>query len=222
MAPIPFVFCFLSLVLTSLAAPWIVTEDYAKFTVTETPFYWQSSSVVSTTVEQITPTATVMPEPISIITSTRSGYYASDVTVVEKLYPTGAGVPISSEAYDTPRPDHSTVYYVNLVFSAPTSSSTHWTTTTTAEVTLPLAVASLLSPTSVSTSFSVDNSHAFQPTTYTVDVVAVDSTQIPKSSMLQLRERSAPMSRYSGSGCEYYLTTTPDSYYGYGSYGSGN
>lgn len=92
-----FLFCFLSLVWTPLvlAAPWIVTEDFEKVVITNHPYYWMSTDAeVITSIESISPTATVMPDVLSTITSTGSGYYVSDITVVEELYPTGAGVPV--------------------------------------------------------------------------------------------------------------------------------
>ncbi|CAL5866663.1 uncharacterized protein PFLUO_LOCUS872 [Penicillium psychrofluorescens] len=217
-----FLFCFLSLVWSPLvlAAPWIVTDDFEKVVITNHPYYWMSTDAeVITSIESISPTATVMPDVLSTITSTGSGYYASDITVVEELYPTGAGVPVDGIQRTADSFYHTTVYYVNLVYSAPTGCSTQFTTTTSAVVTPPALVGSALPRTSVSTSTSVDNAQPFQPTTWTIDEVWVAPTQVPTRTLASLSAEYAPTSLYYGSGCQYI--SPDDSPYYYSGYDGG-
>ncbi|KAJ5594581.1 uncharacterized protein N7459_000789 [Penicillium hispanicum] len=227
MAPTRSFFNFTSLVLTYaylipfvLARPWIVTEFYEEVPVTNDPYYWETSAaIVTTSIEEITPTVTSLPEAVSTITSTDS--YYSDVTVIQKLYPTGVGHSAEDDDNDyfgdTDDDDddnyndvdsaddytHSTVYVVNLTYSAPSGCSTQWTTTTAATVHPPNVVRSLLPKTAVSTSLSVDQSEAFRPTTVTVEYVWVDPTQVPSASLSSLSEYNYPSTLYSGSSCQY-------------------
>lgn len=199
------------------AAPWIVTDYYQEVRVTPYGYGYYSSEYVTTSVEEVTPTVTSFPEAISTATSVDSAYY-SDVTVIQKLYPSGIGEPMSNVNYDNgygyyaSDGIHSTIYVVNLTFTAPTGCSSHWTTTTTATVDPPSAVRSLLPLTATTTSTSVDTSLAFQPTTYFYDIVWVDPTQVPTSSLNCLSDQSFPTGLYEGSrscsykghGCYYY------------------
>lgn len=191
----------MSLVLSPFvqAAPWIVTDTYEQEV--NTDYY----SELVTEINQISPTATLPVEALSTITSTNTIY---DYTVVEKLYPTGYGE--ERDLYDGYRNAinsdgtyHSTIYKVNLTFSAPTACSTQWTTTTAATVRPPYAIATLLPRDNVVTSTSIDNSQPFQPTTFIYEVVFVEPTQIPSRTLNSLSLYNTPTSRYIGSGCQY-------------------
>ncbi|CDM34918.1 hypothetical protein DTO013E5_3181 [Penicillium roqueforti] len=199
MAPSHSFILFLSFVLSCVqAAPWIVTEVYEQDVTTD--YY----SEVVTEVHEITPTATLPAEALSTITSTDTIY---DYTVVEKLYPTGYGTALGFDAgYDTVDSDgnyHSTIYQVNLTFSAPTACSTQWTITTAAAVTPPYEIAALLPRDNVITSTSVDSAQPFQTTTYIYEIVFVEPTQIPSPTLSSLSSYNAPTSRYIGSKCQY-------------------
>lgn len=193
---IPFVF----------ASPWIVTEDYEQVRVTNYPYddyYYETElgdPTITTSIEQIIPTVTPLPEALSTITSIDD---YSTVTIIQKLYPTSVGTPVPYDYgyydyYDTD--DHTTVYVVNITYTAPTACSTDWTLTTAATVYPPSEVRDGLPTTAMSTSISVDNSEPFQPTTYTYDYVYVDPTQIPSSSMSYLSEDYYPMTMYDTCG----------------------
>lgn len=201
MAPSHSFILLLSLVLSPFvqAAPWIVTDTYEQEV--NTDYY----SELVTEINQISPTATLPVEALSTITSTNTIY---DYTVVEKLYPTGYGE--ERDLYDGYRNAinsdgtyHSTIYKVNLTFSAPTACSTQWTTTTAATVRPPYAIATLLPRDNVVTSTSIDNSQPFQPTTFIYEVVFVEPTQIPSRTLNSLSLYNTPTSRYIGSGCQY-------------------
>jgi hypothetical protein len=208
---------YLSLALSYLsplvsAAPWIVTENYEQELVT----YGYNSLRVNTYIQQITPTATLPAEALSTITSTDTvfGY-----TIVEKLYPTGYG---SAAAYDngysvdSDGNVHSTVYKVNLTFTAPTGCSTKWTSTIAAEVTPPYTIANALPRETGAASTSVDDTRPFQPTTYYFDVVYVNPTQIPSRTLSSLSYFNTPTSVAGGASCQY--TSSTSSYYGGGYY----
>ncbi|PWY73587.1 hypothetical protein BO70DRAFT_364480 [Aspergillus heteromorphus CBS 117.55] len=207
------------------AAPWIVTADYEEAVYTETYAY---ETLTDTQIEQITPTATSMPQAISTITSTgTSGYYDEDVTIIQKLYPTGVGSNVYDDnygygdgyGYGDEDEYQSTMFAVNLTYTAPTGCSSQWTQTTAVEVIPPAEVQDLLPRTAVATSISVDSSEPFQPTTYTIDIVYVDPTQIPSSSLESMSRYNRPTSLYSGSGCAYTGTGGSEYNYGYYNYG---
>ncbi|CAI7609673.1 unnamed protein product [Penicillium glandicola] len=209
MAPSHSFILFLSFVLSLVqAAPWIVTDIYEQAVNTDSYY-----SDLVTEIYQISPTATLPAEALSTITSTDTVY---DYTVIQKLYPTGYGEERGYNYLDSVDDDgniHETVYKVNLTFSAPTACSTQWTTTTAVTVVPPYEIASLLPTDNV-------------PTTYIYEVVFVEPTQLPSSSLLSLSYLYAPTSVYSGAGCQYtgYDSSTGLSsgygsgYYGYGDY----
>lgn len=203
----PFHSFLLSLVLYAsfvLAAPWIVTDFYEADSYTSTDRYYEEV-YTTTDIEKITPTVTSMPEALSTITSVQTGYLYSEITIVQKLYPTGVG---EQELYHyADRSSDSTLYAVNITYSAPTSCSTQWTTTLAVQVTPPALIADRLPTTAMGHSTSVDNGQPFRPTTYTYDIVFVDPTQLPSSSLSYYSRISRPTSRYVGPGCSY-------SYYG--------
>ncbi|KAJ5487979.1 hypothetical protein N7530_002279 [Penicillium desertorum] len=245
MAPSHSFILFLSIVLSPFvqAAPWIVTDTYEQEV--NTDYY----SDLVTEIHQISPTATLPAEALSTATSTDTVY---DYTVVQKLYPTGYGEERGLyDSYDygnygTMDDDgnyHSTVYKVNLTYSAPTACSTQWTTTTAVAVTPPYEIATLLPRDHVTTSTSVDSSEPFQSTTYIYEVVFVEPTQIPSRTLSSLSSYNTPTSRYLGAGCRYtdsdyngnsgYYTGLSDGpgnsdgssngyYYGYGYYDDDN
>ena len=216
MAPLRSFSVLMSFVLTYtflpivLAAPWIVTEDYQQVRVTEyVGDYYSGSAVVTTSIEEITPTMTPLPAAISTITAVDSMY--SDVTVIEKLYATGVGTPAYyNEFYGTSSDDdtHMTVYVVNLTFTAPTGCSSQWTTTTAATVYPPVEVRSDLPTTAMSTLVSVDTSQPFQPTTVTYDYVWVKPTQVPADTLSDLSAEHYPSTLYSNGGCSNYVTSS--------------
>ncbi|KAJ5385371.1 hypothetical protein N7517_003282 [Penicillium concentricum] len=210
MAPSHSFILFLSFVLSPFvqAAPWIVTDVYEQKPTTN---YYDE---VTTVVQQISPTATLPSEALSTITSTDTVY---DYTIVQKLYPTGYGKEHGlyddySNGVDGDGNYLSTMYMVNLTYSAPTACSTQWTTTTGVTIVPPYEIATLLPRDNVETSTSVDNSQAFQPTTYIIEIVFVEPTQLPKISLNSLKLYNTPTSVYSGAGCEYTGFT---SHYGY-------
>lgn len=219
MASFPSFWLFqLSLVFLSFSslvhsAPWIVTDAYAK--VVETEQYYYSSSVV-TDIKEITPTVTSLPEALSTITAvptTDHFYYQSgDVTVVQELYPTGVGKPEDQydDYYDSyPYDEVTTVFKVNLTYTAPTSCSTQWTTTTPVDVTPPQIVRDELPRTAMATSISVDSSEPFEPTSYTYDIVYVDPTQVPSPTLSILKSQNRPMDLY---GMDCYYNANDDTY----------
>ncbi|KAE8376608.1 hypothetical protein BDV26DRAFT_265209 [Aspergillus bertholletiae] len=214
---------FLSVIFTHLcslvlAVPWVVTDYYEQAVVTEDYYY---TSRVVTTIQQISPTATSLPEAISTITSISSENYYGDATVIQKLLPTGVGRPVDDPYYYNYNESddyHATAFKVNLTYSAPTGCSTQWTQVTAVSVDPPLAVRDLLPRTAVETSVTVDTRSPFQPTTYTYDVVYVDPTQIPSSTLSSLSYYNRPTSRYTGSECYYtstYGSSSGSSYYYY-------
>lgn len=233
MAPLHSFILFLSFVLSPLvlAAPWIVTDIYEEKPTTR--YYYG----LTTEINQISPTATLPEEALSTITSTNTYY---DYTVIQELYPTGYGVDRPyNRYYDLSLDDegnyHTTVYKINLTYSAPTACSTQWTTTTAVLVTPPSEVKNLLPRESVATSTSVDNATPFQPTTYIYEIVYVEPTQLPSSSLSSLSRWNTPTGVYVGEGCRatgfsgssssgsssdgYYYG---DNYYGYYGYWDDN
>ncbi|KAJ5885352.1 hypothetical protein N7495_009862 [Penicillium taxi] len=223
----------LSLVLTfsllpsTLAAPWIVTGYYEEVTSTVYDYYYYyetSTPEVTRIIEAIIPTATPLPAAVSTVVV--NPYSNTDITIVEKLYPTGAGK-VQVYSYDYDYDNVVTVWVVNMTFSAPTGCSTAWTTTTAATVYPSETIKSLLPKTAVSTSLSVDTRIAFQPTTYTYDYIFVDPTQIPSSSLAALSNYNYPSDLYTGNGCYYTSVasnygTDEDGSYTTGTYGNSN
>ncbi|KAJ5162813.1 uncharacterized protein N7500_004643 [Penicillium coprophilum] len=210
MVPSHSLILFLSFVLSPFvqAAPWIVTDVYEQRVTTD--YYGE----LTTEVQKISPTASLPSEALSTITSTNTDY---DYTIVQKLYPTGYGK--QRGLYDGYRNNVDsdgnylgTLYKVNLTYSAPTACSTQWTTTTGVEFYPPDEIATLLPRDNIETTTIVDDSRAFQPTTYIYEIVFVEPTQLPTSSLNSLSYYNAPTSVYSGVGCEY---TGRTSHYGY-------
>ncbi|KAJ5950119.1 hypothetical protein N7454_001703 [Penicillium verhagenii] len=206
----------LSLVLTLnflpfvLASPWIVTEDYEQVIVTEYAYgdyYETETPTVTTSIEEINPTVTPLPEALSTITSIDT---YSSLTIIQKLYPTSVGTPAPYyyDYYDDD--DHITVYVVNITYSAATACSTQWTSTTPVTVNPPYAIENLLPTTAMSTSLYVDDSEPFSPTTYTYDYVWIEPTQIPSSSMSYLSSLYAPSTMYD-STCYSYGSSSSSS-----------
>ncbi|KAE8158894.1 hypothetical protein BDV40DRAFT_7084 [Aspergillus tamarii] len=198
-----------------LSVPWVVTDYYEQAIVTKSHYY---TTEVITTIQEVSPTVTSLPEAVSTITSIGTGYYGGDATVIQKLYPTGVGKPVDDYDYPYYYSDdhHYTIFKVYLTYSAPTGCATQWTQTTAVPVSPPAVVQNLLPQTSMETSVSVDSSQPFQPTTYTYDVVYVDPTQIPSSTLKSLSYYNRPTSLYTGAQC--YYTSTDSSYYYGGSY----
>jgi len=239
MAPSHSFLYILSLVLTYLTpfvlgAPWIVTQYFQE--VTEEVYHWDSSKhrygyVPTTTYEEIIPTATSLPEAIRTNSVVETDAYYQGATVVEKLYSSGAvGTPMPYTArYGYDDGWTSTIYVVNLTFSAPTACSTQWTTTTAARVTPPAdpSFDRLLPTTAVSTSYSVYNAEGFQSSTYVYKYIWVEPTQVPTSSMNTLSDKYYPTTlynyddkncRYAGHNTAYYYNYPDysDDYYGLG------
>ncbi|GKZ27737.1 hypothetical protein AbraIFM66951_006273 [Aspergillus brasiliensis] len=217
------------------AAPWIVTADYQEVVTTARHYY---TTYTTTLIEQITPTVTSMPEPISTATSLGSSNYyyyynddddtEKDVTIIQELYPTGVGSVVDDYDYgygygsdDDDDEYHSTKFVVNITYSAPTGCSSRWTQTTAVEVNPPTEVQDLLPRTAVATSISVDSVRPFQPTTYTIDIVYVDPTQLPTSSLESMSLYNRPTSLYTASSCAYTGSSGSGYYSGsyYGDYG---
>ncbi|KAJ5101442.1 hypothetical protein NUU61_003664 [Penicillium alfredii] len=142
-------------------------------------YYEDGPSSTTTSIQEITLTATSLPDASSTITSINS--LEPDVTVIQKLYPTGVGERLTYTDLLDDDDTHETIYKVNLTYSAPSSCSTHWTTTTAVSLNPPA-----------------------MPTTYTYGVVFVDPTQVPSTSMGDLRDRYHPSSLYVRRNCQYY------------------
>lgn len=187
-----------------LGAPWIVTEYNQNVPVTYDYGYYVR---VTTEIEAITPTVTALPEALSTVTQVNSLY---ELTAVQKLYPTGVSV---GEALDLVQNSHYTVFVVDLVYTAPTGCSAQWTATETATVYPPdPTIEALLPRTRTSTSLSVNTDIAFRPTTFTYDVVWVDPTQVPSTSLASLRDSNYPATLYTG-GANCYYTSSYNNYY---------
>ncbi|CAG8245103.1 unnamed protein product [Penicillium olsonii] len=217
--------CFLSLAITQVyAAPWIVTDVYEQELYTRV-----YASDVKTYVNKISPTATLPEEALSTIISTDA---IDSYTIVEKLYPTGYGVQRydygdSYYTLDQEGNYHTTIYKVNVTYSAPTGCSTQWTTTSAVAVTPPAQIGNLLPRETVATSTSVDNSQPFQPTTYIYEVVYVDPTQVPSADLSSASYWNKPTASYNGAGCQYTGSDGTSSgyyggYYNYGYYDDGD
>ncbi|CAG8196644.1 unnamed protein product [Penicillium salamii] len=224
MAPNHSFICFLTLAFNFVhAAPWIATDIYEQDVYTRA---YLSEAV--TNIARITPTATLPAEALSAITSTDTLY---SYTIIEKLYPTGYGVERYNDygyySLDKAGNYHTTVYKVNMTYSAPTGCSTQWTTTSAVAVIPPTEIANLLPRETVASSTSIDNSQPFQPTTYLYDVVYVDPTQVPSSELSSLSYYNKPTASYNGAGCQYtgsdgYSSGYYGGYYGYGYYDDGD
>lgn len=226
MAPARSFLCFLTFVIYCSfvrAAPWIVTDYWEEQRSTSYPYdyYYGSSNVapyVTAVNQEVRPTVTSLPEAVSTYTNVETGYYYGDgpVTVVNKLYTDTIGTYAYNLAYgDAYSASQTTIYVVNLTYTAPTGCSTQWTTTTAATVTPPSSIEALLPRTATSTSLSVDKtSTPFSPTTYTYVYVWVEPTQVPSTSLACLSDQSRPTALYSGSKCQYTGSDTCGSYYG--------
>ncbi|OJJ45520.1 hypothetical protein ASPZODRAFT_144149 [Penicilliopsis zonata CBS 506.65] len=209
---LPFVFLLqLSLV---FAAPWIVTADYEDDSWTYTERYGSSAYTTYTEnlIEMITPTATSMPLALSTTTTTES-YYGESVTIVEVLYPTGAGSPSDYEDGYGDDGDAIYNYYVNMVYTAPTGCSSHFTATTAVPIDVPYMIEGMVPVTTAMTTYSVDDSTPFSPTTYTEIMAFINPTQVPVSSLAAVSEQYA-YSVYQDYGCSSYYDDGSD--YGYG------
>lgn len=234
MAPSHSFLYFLSLVLTYLTpfvlgAPWIVTDYYQAVPEEVYGDYDTSkhkwSIITTTTYQEIIPTATSLPDAIQTNVVVNSDYYADEVTIVEKLYPSGGvgkPVPYSAVYNYVDSQWTSIIWVVNLTYSAPTACSTQWTTTTAATVTPPsdYTFDRLLPSTAVSTSYSVYNAEGFRSSTYVYKYIYVEPTQVPTRSLSSLSDRYVPSTlydyndkkcRYQNSDYTYY--NYPDSYY---------
>lgn len=183
-----FALAFLSLILhetsVAFAAPWIVTKLYEQHIYTE---HYGYKTTTTTDIEQITPTASPMPAALSTTTSVTSNSYYGAATVVQVLYPSGAGTEPTYN-YNYYGSHIITQYYVNMVYTAPTSCSSQWTVTTAIPVNVPNGIVGALPATSMSTSYSVDDSQPFQPTTYTRALAFIDPTQVPASRLSMLSD----------------------------------
>ncbi|KAF9882776.1 hypothetical protein FE257_005165 [Aspergillus nanangensis] len=194
-----FPFLCLSLVTQVLARPWEVTALY------EQAVYTNELLLSSTFTEivPISPTAISLPEAISTITTVSPDPYDYDeVTIVQKLYPSGVG------ELANPDDTYNLRFKVNLIYTAPAGCSSQWTSTVAAEVSPPQAARELLPKPSVTTSLSVDNIHPFQPATHTYTVVFVDPTQLPSYTLENLHYNNRPTALYTDSDCAYTTTTT--------------
>ncbi|EAW12115.1 uncharacterized protein ACLA_060700 [Aspergillus clavatus NRRL 1] len=205
-----FALAFLSLVLQcpsfAVAAPWIATKLYEA---SEHTYRYAYETTTETTIQEITPTAAPMPAALSTATFVTSPRYGDAVTVVQVLYPSGAGAAATYDRYGYYDTGHVTTdYYVNMVYSASGSCSTQSPFTTALPVDVPGYLRGAVPATSTTTTYSVDSSRPFQPTTYTNALAFIDPTQLPASSLSSLSDLYMPYTmRY---GCY-------DSNYGSGS-----
>ncbi|KAH1489935.1 hypothetical protein KXX42_000736 [Aspergillus fumigatus] len=167
----------------AFAAPWIVTKVYEQDVYTEDYGY---RTTTRTLIDEITPTASPMPAALSTATHVTSDSYDDAVTVVQVLYPSGAGIESTYKYYNYQDSNIITQYFVDMVLTAPTSCSSQWTVTTAVPVYVPNAIEDALLATSMSTSYSVDDRQPFQPTTYTRALAFIDPTQLPASSLNRL------------------------------------
>jgi hypothetical protein len=208
---------FCTLVLSSLsfvsAAPWIVTSYYELdlYTAegyTDTDFGITYSATIESQIVEITPTASVSPLTTSTIVISNDEYDGGPITVVEVLFPSvpaaAAATTTTMEAVATSTRVY-TSYYVNLVYTAPASCSTSWVSTTAVPVDVPYEIEGAIKPTSVSTSYSTDNSQPFQPVTITQAMAYIAPSQLPSSSLSELSSQYGPYTIYDGSvPCSYY------------------
>ncbi|GIK05104.1 hypothetical protein Aspvir_009203 [Aspergillus viridinutans] len=205
---------FLSLILHQIscafAAPWIVTKVYEQDVST---YDYGYKTTTRTRIDEITPTASPMPAALSTKTYITSDSYDDAVTIVQVLYPSGAGI---ESTYNYRDSNIITQYYVNMVYTAPTSCSSQWTLTTAVPVYVPNAIEDALLATSMSTSYSVDDSQPFQPTTYTNALAFIDPTQVPASSLSRLSNSYKPYTMYQEYGCydSSSSSSSSSSYYG--------
>lgn len=220
---------FIFLVSLVAGAPWIVTEYYEiNEDVMTSSVFGLSTTLVQTITEtniiDVTPAVTASLESaLSTTTELRpvDPYYTSSVaTIVQVLLPSGAVATPTSTPVSfglAPTPDSiATSYYVNIGYTAPTSCSSHWTTTSAVPVRVPYQIETLIRPTSVATSLSVDNEYAFQPTTYTIEMFFIAPSQLPGSSLSELSYQNLPTA---ASLCSYPTASSG----GYDSgYGQGN
>lgn len=191
-----FVFYFSSL---ARAAPWIVTRYYEPEVYSDDGY--TITPTVTTDIVEVTPTASSMPAALSTTTVTRT-YFDDIITVVQVLLPSGAPVATDNGLYNDN--DYITTnYYVDLVYTAPTGCSSHWTTTTAVSLYVPSEIQGFVQPTSTSISYSVDNYKPFQPTTITQAIAWIDPTQLPASSLSFLRNLYAPVTILYVAGCPY-------------------
>lgn len=182
----------------STASPWIVTANYESV-VTVIPGYTDSAYDYTEPAQTYTEIATITsPSGTAISTSTitQTDNYSETYTIVEVLYPYNPTPTSTSAAYATATTDDYdyayTNYVVNLAYTAPASCSTTWTYTTAVTVDPPYEIEDALVPTSVSTSYSVNNRSPFQPTTITQVYAYIDPTQVPASSLSMLRYNYEP------------------------------
>lgn len=183
----------------SAASPWIVTANYEEV-VTVIPGYTDYAYGYTEPAETYSDiVAVTSPSGSAISTTTITGidkYLSQTYTIVEVLYPYNPTATSTSAAYATATTDDYnypyTNYVVNLAYTAPTSCSTTWTYTTAVAVDPPSEIEDALVPTSVSTSYSVNNRTPFNPTTYTEVYAYIDPTQVPSSSLSMLRYEYAP------------------------------
>ncbi|GFF50108.1 hypothetical protein IFM46972_08964 [Aspergillus udagawae] len=182
----------------AFAAPWIVTKVYEQDVDT---YDYSYRTTTRTRIHEITPTASPMPAGLSTTTYITSDSYDDAVTVVQVLYPSGAGIKSTYKNYNYLDSNILTQYYVNMVYTAPTSCSSQWTLTTAVPVYVPNAIEDALLATSMSTSYSVDDSKPFQPTTYTKALAFIDPTQVPVSSLSRLSISNKPYTMYREYGC---------------------
>ncbi|KAJ5110694.1 hypothetical protein N7532_001229 [Penicillium argentinense] len=213
---------------SAFAAPWIITEYNQGVPAT---YYHVGDDLhdtahVSTRIEAITPTVTSLPEALSTVTQYNSYLYQTEPyeTVVQVLYPSGVGEPADYNYQEDYY--HSTIFVVDLTYTAPTGCASDWTTTTSTTVTVPDAtIEALLPRTKTSASISINTDSAFRPTTYTYDYVWVNPTQLPSSSLASLRDTNFPTALYTADSCAYTANSgvtysTNSGYYGgyYGDY----
>ncbi|KAF7712378.1 Uncharacterized protein PECH_003308 [Penicillium ucsense] len=242
MAPTLSLIKILSLVLAYLSplvlsAPWIVTDHYQQVQATERVYDYSKQAYIlstQTTYEEIVPTATPLPEAIQTNTIVKTeSYYGDTVTFVNELYPSGAaGTPpgntVNYYGNQNPATSVSTIWVVNMTYSAPTACSTQWTTTTAVPITLPYnyghTLENLLPTTAASTSYNVVNDGAFTSTTSVYEFIWVDPTQVPSATLSSLSRSNYPRTLYDSNdySCAYqgYSGSSYSGNYDYGDYGS--
>ncbi|OQE21894.1 hypothetical protein PENSTE_c011G00385 [Penicillium steckii] len=201
-------------------APWLITQANQEVPVTVYDYY-DETTIITTSIEPIIPTVTSLPEALSTVTQVNTIY---DITAVQKLYPSGVGTAADfNEAYYATTDIHkTTVFVVDITYTAPTGCSSSWTTTTAATLVVNPTVEALLPRTKTKTSYSINTELAFRPTTFTYESIWVDPTQVPTSSMDLLRDEYRPSSLYTGGGCYYTATYNEASNYYPNTYTSGS
>jgi hypothetical protein len=184
----------------SAASPWIVTANYEELVTVQSAYtdydydYTEPAETYTDILTVVSPSGAA----ISTATITQTDEYSEDLmTIVEVLYPYNSAATQTTTAddyYATATADENlyTIYVVNLTYTAPTNCASSWAYATAVELDPPYEVQDALVPTSVSTSYSTDNSYPFQPTVITEVYAYLAPSQVPSTSISILSAEYSP------------------------------